>query len=417
MNKRVLFFIPDLYQGGVATVCENLLMGFSKHNDIELSVCIYDNKPISKKIPEGVKVFRINLPLWKNFGKNSLQRCLRGIIRYPAVIFGLLKYINIVLKENPDVIAAHSNIMNLYSLIVKLLFPKRKYKVIITEHVYNNSNTKKGLLIILDYLEKLLYPHADAIVAISNPIATYLQEEYLIDRSKICLIYNPLNMPEIITKAKEEINDIPNLFEQPVIITAGRFNIQKGQWHLIRSFKLVKQQIPDSKLVILGDGELKQYFINLTQKLNLENDVYLLGFQENPFKFISRSSVFALPSLSEGFVMVLLEAIACGVPVVSSDCRSGPREILAPDTDPSKQTMTPEFAEFGILVPVPDGTQYKPEDPLTKEEEILAEVLVNVLSDRKIQNKYKALGPQRAHAFDVDKITSKWINLINGLLS
>ena len=362
-------------------------------------------------------MFRINLPLWKNSGKNSLQRCLRGIISYLAAILELVRFINIVLKENLDVIAAHSNIMNLYSLIVKLLFPKRKYKVIITDHVYYNSNTKKGLLIILDYFEKLLYPQADAVVAISNPIATYLQEEYLIDRSKICLIYNPLNMPEIITKAKEEINDIPNLFEQPVIITAGRFNKQKGQWHLIRSFKLVKQQIPDSKLVILGDGELKLYFINLIKKLDLENDVYLLGFQENPFKFISRSSVFALPSLFEGFVMVLLEAMACGVPVISSDCRSGPREILVPDTDPSKQTMTPEFAEFGILIPVPDGTQYKPEDPLTKEEEILAEVLVNVLSDRKIQNKYKALGPQRARAFDVDKITSKWINSINGLLS
>lgn len=276
-------------------------------------------------------MFRINLPLWKNFGKNSLQRCLQGIIRYPAAILGLIKFINIVLKENPDVIAARSNIMNLYSLIIKLLFPKRKHKVIITEHGYNNSNTKKGLLIILDYLEKLLYSQADAIVAISNPIVTYLQEEYLIDHSKICLIYNPLNMPEIITKAKEEINDIPNLFEQPVIITAGRFNRQKGQWHLIRSFKLVKQQIPDSKLVILGDGELKLYFINLIKKLDLENDVYLLGFQENPFKFISRSSVLAFPSLSEGFGMALLEAMACGVPVVSSDCWSGPSNVLGSD--------------------------------------------------------------------------------------
>ncbi len=103
----------------------------------------------------------------------------------------------------------------------------------------------------------------------------------------------------------------------------------------------------------------------------------------------------------------------CGVPVVSSDCRSGPREILAPDTDPSKQTMTPEFVEFGVLMPVPYGTQYKPGDPLTKEKESLAEVLVNVLSDWKIQNKYKALGPRRARAFDIDKITSKWINLLD----
>ena len=246
-------------------------------------------------------------------------------------------------------------------------------------HIYKTHAAERKYFGFLTYLEKILYTKADSVVAISNLIALYLKKRYSIDNNKMQIIHNPLNISKVIVEAHEEINDIYNIFNQQVIVTAGRLNKQKGQWHLIRCFKLIKQQIVNSKLVILGEGELRPYFVSLIKTLGLDKDVYLLGFQENPFKFIGRSSVFAFPSLYEGFPMTLIEAMACGVPVVSSDCKSGPREILAPDTDLTKQTSTPEFAQYGILMPVPDGTQYKAEDPLTEEEVIWAEVLINIL--------------------------------------
>jgi len=113
----------------------------------------------------------------------------------------------------------------------------------------------------------------------------------------------------------------------------GRLTEQKGQWFLIRSFRKVVDDYDCAKLCILGEGELKKDLIKLIKNLNLENNVFLLGNQTNIFPFLIRSDCFILSSLWEGFPMALIEVLSIKLPILSVDCKTGPRECLCPELD------------------------------------------------------------------------------------
>jgi glycosyltransferase involved in cell wall biosynthesis len=136
---------------------------------------------------------------------------------------------------------------------------------------------------------------------------------------------------------------------------AGRFTKDKGQWYLIRAFKKILNTIPDVRLVLLGEGKLQGYAKKLTSDLGITDKVHFLGFQQNPFKFISQATVFAFPSLWEGFPVALVEALICKAAVVAADCKSGPRELLAPDTDFAQTSRGIEKSQYGVLIPPFDG--------------------------------------------------------------
>ncbi|MFN4320353.1 MAG: glycosyltransferase [Aquificaceae bacterium] len=268
-------------------------------------------------------------------------------------------------------------------------------------------------------LSRWLYPRADGVICVSKAIAEELNKHYQVPQDKLKVIYNPIYTEEVQALAKEDVGEYSKLFLQKSIITAGRLTKAKGQWHLLRVFRELKEAYSDLKLIMLGDGELKGYLVELSSKLGLKTfvwdrdtfseafDVYFLGFQKNPFKFISRSSLFVFPSLWEGFGNVLIEAMACGVPVVSSDCRSGPREILAPDTDFRYQTEGPELAKYGVLMPVFDG-KFKDVEPLDKKEKMWLEFLVEFLKREELLKDYAQRGMERARDFDVKSIIKEW---------
>jgi glycosyltransferase involved in cell wall biosynthesis len=196
---------------------------------------------------------------------------------------------------------------------------------------------------------------------------------------------------------------------------------------LLRVFKALKEKHKDLKLVILGMGELKDYLVGLSEELGLKTyvwdrdklsenfDVYFLGFQENPFKFIARSKLFVFPSLWEGFGNVLIEAMVCGVPVISSDCRSGPREILAPDTDFNYQTQKPEFAEYGILMPVFEVKYKSAEEPIEEREIMWVETVDKLLEDEDLRKYYSEKAKQRAEDFRIEKIVEEWKEVISNV--
>ncbi len=271
---------------------------------------------------------------------------------------------------------------------------------------------------------RLLYPKAHLIITVSKSIKAELERFYGVPKEKIKVIYNPIYFNEIQKKKEEPLNEYEQIFTNPVLITAGRLTKPKGQWYLIKTFRVLKEDFPSLKLVILGEGELKDYLSKLSQNLGLKTfvwdkdklsedfDLYFLGFQKNPFKFIARSKLFVFPSLWEGFGNVIIEAMACSVPVISSDCKSGPREILAPDTDFEIQAKEPEFASYGVLMP-PFEVKYKEaKEPIEEKELMWAQVVKRFLEDEEFRRRYAQRAEERAKEFDIEKIAEEWREIL-----
>ena len=301
-----------------------------------------------------------------------------------------------------------------YPNLINLL--TRKYgKSIISVRNHMSTKHNKGIKSYLWNLSiKLLYSKADEIVVVSKEIERDLIENYRVDKSKIKVIYNFYPIETIKQLAQMEIEDnYINLFNNPVVITAGRLNKQKGHWHLIKSFSKVKKVIPNAKLVILGEGELEGELKQLIKKLDIKEDVYFLGFQKNPFKYISKSKVFVLSSLYEGFPNALAEAMACGIPVISTDCLSGPREILAPDeVNKSDIEYNLNYNRYGMLLPVCDGNFNLSNLSLTKEEEMMADTIISLLKDKDLRNHFSKQAMIRIKDFDIKNIIKQWESII-----
>src|SRR5262249_52686026 len=151
-------------------------------------------------------------------------------------------------------------------------------------------------------------------VAVSESVKQDLVDRFGVPEKQIVVIPNAIDVSNVASLAREDL-DCPWNPEVPVIVTAGRLSPVKAQWHLIRAFAEV-QKIRRCQLVIIGSGELEGYLKSLARELGFEQNIFFLGWQSNPFKFMARSDVFVLPSLTESFGLALVEAMACGLPVI-----------------------------------------------------------------------------------------------------
>jgi len=415
---RLMFIIPHLGGGGAERVVVNLCNGFK---DYEKHIVIFENK-ISYEVE--ANIISINSPA----SQNIVMKLLNFVKRFNALT-------KIKRKIKPDFVISLLEPANFYNVITKtknqktILSFHSNYKKTFNEDPFLGKGlTRKLLLTFYKIVLKTFYNKADLMVAVSKDVAKDLIENFGINPKKIITIYNPYPIEEIEKQSQELLDEYEKIFNHLVIITAGRLTKQKGQWYLIRIFKHLKEKHNNLKLVILGVGELKDYLVKLSEDLGLKTyvwdrdklsddfDVYFLGFQKNPFKFIARSKIFAFPSLWEGLPYALMEAMACGVSVVSSDCRSGPREILAPNTDIDYQTDKPEFAEYGILMPVFDVKFKKATDELEEKEKMWVETLDRLLKDESLRKDYSNKAKKRAEDFRLEKIIKEWEEVLSGFM-
>lgn len=184
------------------------------------------------------------------------------------------------------------------------------------------------------------YPAAEAIVAVSDAVAADLATTTGLPRAAITAILNGVTTD--IASASGPAPDHPWLHDDiPQVLAVGRLHWQKDFATLLRAFAALRRRRP-ARLIILGEGPERDYLERLAETSGVAPDVYFAGFVDNPFVWMARASVLSVTSLSEGFGNVIVEALACGLPVVSTDCAGGPREILAGD-------------RFGALVPVGDA--------------------------------------------------------------
>jgi glycosyltransferase involved in cell wall biosynthesis len=259
----------------------------------------------------------------------------------PWIAASLPKLVDYLRRERPKALLAALHYPSEIAIIAKHL-ARVPTKVVVVEQNTLSVEAKNSfqLSVRLNPLgAKIFYPLADKIVAASHGVAKDLAFTASLNPETIKVIYNPCIAREIYQKAREPVAHPWLQPEQPpVILGVGRLHPQKDFPTLIRAFARVRQITP-AKLIILGIGSEEAALKALATQLGLENDLAFLGFVQNPYAYMARASVFAMSSIYEGFGMVLVEALALGIPTIATDCPNGPSEIL-------------DGGKYGLLTPV-----------------------------------------------------------------
>ncbi len=410
-GKINLFSTFDGTTGGQAINAAIFSCEFSKRGYKVKNIC-YARKNINLELRGDV------LSLKVPFVNKIKNPYLNIVVKPVQVVFGIVNFWRLFRGQPKQKIICFGWGASLVALFSKTLFRIKNIDIICrvgTQFKEELASERFWLYRVksklVDWMIGWLYKKAFLVSPVSEHLKKFLLEEYGVLSENIVVMHNPRDENNIIKLSREEVK-AGELFSNCItIITCGRLTLQKAQWHLIRAFSVVRQKIP-CRLLILGDGELKDYLKKLSKDLGLENDMLFLGHQENPYKYFSKADVFVLSSFWEGFPNVLLEAMICGLPVVSSDCPSGPREILAPNTDLNYRTDKVEHAKYGILLPVPDKDFYDAKASATKEESALALAILEMLEDNKLRLKYKEKAISRARDFSIEKVIDSWTQLI-----
>ncbi len=306
--RHIAFFIPSMVGGGAERVVVNLLKGMLSENVSLDLVLASATGPYMNQIPPQVRI--VNL---------DSQRVIKAIVP-------LYRYIR---KNKPHVLISHLCHANVIAALAKELAFTKTQLILVEHDTLSVSESEVFRARFVPPLMKLFYPRADKIVGVSEAVSRDLETELGLKKGKIKTVYNPVVNDELINKAKEPL-DHPWLQPDspPVFIAVGRLTLKKDFSTLIKAFANLRKKVK-ARLIILGEGELRPELEAIINKLGIADDVSMPGFVKNPYAYMARASAFILSSLWEGLPTVLIEAMACGCPVISTDCPSGPAEILA----------------------------------------------------------------------------------------
>ena len=359
---KIAFIIPSFEGGGAERVMINLANGFASKG-IEVYLAVLNHHGVyQKEVSDNLQIIDINSNR-AIFSFNAMKSFINK--KTPQIVYSTIAHINILL------------------LIIKLLNRRNDYKVIIRESNTSSQLAKKITfkVLLLDILKRIFYPTADLIIAPSKGVAIDLIDNYKINIKKIEVVNNPIDYNWLLSLSAKPCKDsYLKQSSSKFIIGLGALTKQKDFETLIRAFSIVKKT-HNCKLIILGEGPERQKLENLVNQLKLKEHVHMPGFVENPFNYLKVSSVFVLSSLFEGSPNVLIQALLLGVPCVSTNCKSGPEEIL-------------KDGEYGQLVEVGDQLE-------------MSRAIVNVLEGKWESKSIKGL--EKAYSFK--QIVSQYLKI------
>jgi len=355
-KKHIAVFIYALTGGGAQRRTLTLAEGFAERGHRVDMVVVRQDALLTDELSPAVKMVALD----RGWGRLLPLVCRwigqRGI-QTVASTFALARYLR---SERPDVMMSAASHVNLVSVVARRL-ARTPVPLVLRASNHPSGNSKlwpaveRPVRLFLKWVASRVYPWADGVIAVSEGVAREVADLTALPEDRITTIYNPMLTPELQRKTRTQV-DHPWLAAAapPVVLGAGKLKVQKDFRTLIRAFARVRGERP-ARLVILGDGGQRASLEALARKLGVADDVAFVGHVDNPLAWMNSASVFALSSAWEGLPGVLIEAMACGCPVVSTDCPSGPAEILDGGT-------------YGPLVPVAD-------------DRALAQAIVSVLDD------------------------------------
>jgi glycosyltransferase involved in cell wall biosynthesis len=365
MRKKILFVIPSLVKSGAEHILVMILQHLNREQFQPAVLTLDSRNDFGSEIPADIKLLSLHKKnKWDNLN----------------ILFRLAKVIQ---EENPDLICSFISYTNYLCSIVKY-FSRNKTPLIISERTYLSLALQlEQHIAIKRTLIRYYYPKANAIICVSQGIYNDLVKHIGVKQNQYKIIYNPIDISKIQKLALEDVNHSWFSENIPVFVACGRLVPQKNFSLLLNAVSLVLKSIP-IRLIILGEGELRSSLIDLTAQLGIANSVSFLGFQQNPYKFMARAKGFILSSSLEGFGNVIIEAMACGTPVISTRCPSGPEEIITDGVN-------------GIFVPVNNAPA-------------MATAIKRLLSDTALQTQLVLQGKKRVADFNLEKIIAEYEN-------
>lgn len=366
--KKILLIAPSLHQGGLEKVCvatARLLQPYYK-----VKIAVFDSKDIDYDIT-GLQVEELHLPSRPGKAAKILNVIKRG--------YKLRKLIN---KNKFDIVYSLGPTANLASIA--------------------SCGKAEKWLGIRSYMDmgnpwqiRLFCRHADKLICCSEVICDEVRKQY--GCKKAVTLCNPFDKEEVESLAEREEAQLP-WSSGRIIVSMGREDPVKGFWHLIKAFSIVHSRLTDTKLMIIGQGEFNAYR-KLAEDLGLEEVVYFTGLKRNPYPYLKKAVLYVLASYNEGFPNAMVEAMALHVPVIATDCMTGPREILED--------------KYGILIPNMHPDEDFDPGNITEEEKALAEQIMALLEDSDRLAHYREMSGKRAGDYTaeayVEKIRS-WID-------
>ncbi len=321
-NLRITFFAHDLRAGGAERSIIRLANAMVRRNIAVEFVLVNRTGAFLPELDPRISI--VELP-----GNRTVSS-----------IFGLYRYIK---STRPPVIISSMTHINAAAIMASFPLREKPFLLVVEHNQYDrNLALKKGLVRLAYKLAPILYRAADVVAGVSEGVRTSVAQAMGVSRDRVRVLYNPVVTPELPSRAAETADHewLTN-HEVPVILAVGRLMPAKNFPLLLEAFSKLRETRP-ARLIVLGEGKLRPDLEALAKLRGISSDVDFAGFRDNPLAFMRACDVFVMSSDWEGHPTVLIEAMACGAPIVSTDCRSGPAEILCD-------------GQFGRLVPVGDA--------------------------------------------------------------
>jgi len=386
MKQKLLLTINSLRSGGAERVVSQLLNHLQ--NDFEIHLALY-NKVIEYDIPAGINIIDLK--------QSEADNQLLTLLKLPLLSYRLSRYCK---KNGISHSVAFLNRPCYINALMKNWWGYRG-RIVMCERTYQSAmlQTKDPVSrAITKFLVKYSYRNADLVLANSEATKKDLEENLQVS-TPIQVIHNPIDIEELQVKMKEPVSMefSPDIF---YFVSVGNFRKEKNYPLLLDAFAAIKD--PNCKLLLVGGGYLEDELKKKVSTLGMGSGIIFCGRDNNPFKYMQHSDCFVMCSDVEGFPNVLLEAVACGKPVISTDCKSGPRELLAPGTDIFSQLQDGySIEEYGILTAVGNAAA-------------LTQAMLKMMQDASLRNRLKQNAAARGAEFDIGFIRQDFVKAFAG---
>jgi glycosyltransferase involved in cell wall biosynthesis len=373
-DRRIVFLINTMWGGGAERIVANLANHFHRTRGWRITILTLHGGPVGYPLDPTIQV----RPL-------RMSRLNTGFLRLLAMPLFAAELAQELRRCAPDAVMSFLVRSNL-TLVLSRWFGNRR-RILISERcatdaVYRGETIESRTML---RLIAAFYPYADRIVAISRGVKDSLVR-LGVPGDKIRVIYNPQNLDSIASSIDRASSRRASGGRPFTIVTAGRLTEQKDYPTLLQAFSHVCHEGLDARLIVLGDGPDAPTLKKLARRLTVDDRIDWKGWLDDPHPLMAECDAFVMTSRWEGFGNVLVEAMACGLPIISTDCESGPREILAD-------------GEYGILVPVGDSRA-------------TADAIRRLADDPAARAALRVRGRTRALDFDVLQVANEYADVL-----